>query len=112
MRHPQILGPDDLDLSGLREHCRAMHKSRPLPGRRQGAGLPRSNADLAGWHWGQHWRYHLGHLHFGPWTLVRSRHTGSTVGMITRPLGWWTGQDAVTREQLDAEFRERMRRNS
>ncbi len=103
MRHPQVLNPGDLDLSGLRAHCRAMHSHR-------GARFPRSNLDLAGWHFNEHWRYHVGHIHRGLWVLVRSRRTGLTVGQIPRPLGWHTGQEPVTRAELDRQFRERMAR--
>lgn len=110
-RHPQILDPEDLDLSALREHCKAMHKADKIRGGRKGHGhgpMPRSNADLAAWHFGQHWRHGgIAHRHFGPWTLVRNRRTRSTTGHVSRPLGWFTGQFAKTRAQLDAEWRER-----
>jgi hypothetical protein len=93
--HPQVLSSrDELDLSQLRRHVRAMHQAH---------GIPRSNRDLAGWHARQHHRYYQGHIHGGPFTLIRNAR-GSTIGQIPRPLGWYTGQDAKTREQVRAEW--------
>jgi hypothetical protein len=99
-RQPLVLARDDLDLSGLRAHCREHHASAALRGQgRRGAGMPRSNRDLAAWHYRQHHRYGArGHRHGGPWVMVRDVR-GRTVGQIARPLGWYTGQDVVTAEE-------------
>lgn len=108
IRQPLILGSrDELDLTGLRRHCREYHSGRRPAGR----GMPRDNISLAGWHWSQHHRQHQDHHHFGPFVLIRNAR-GSTVGQIARPLGWYTGQDVVTREQLAAEWRERHPRSA
>lgn len=103
-----ILDRADLDLTQLRAHCREYH-SHHGPARRRGGGFPRSNADLAGWHWTQHHRYRpRSHTHRGPWAMVRDR-WGRTTGQIARPLGWFTGQDVFTAEQQREEFRQRVR---
>lgn len=105
-KHPLVLaGRDELDLTQLRQHVREMHS--PKHDRRHGRRVPRSNRDLAPWHWGQHHRYHQGHHHGGPVTLVRDAR-GRTVGQIPRPLGWYTGQEPKTREQVRDEFLDRM----
>lgn len=100
-RNPDILNPADLDLSGLRAHCRQDHKA---------PHYPRSNLDLSGWHAREHHRRGLlGHVHRDPpWVLVRNRHTGLTVGQISRPVGYYTGQGAITRAELNAEIRARL----
>ena len=98
---PLILGSrDELDLTGLRAHVNEMHRHARI------RGVPRSNRDLAVWHWAQHHRFHQDHHHFGPFVLIKDSR-GHTTGQITRPLGWWTGQDAKTRAELDAEWRAR-----
>jgi hypothetical protein len=98
-RWPLILASrDELDLSLIRRHVMKMH-SRHAPRVR----VPRSNRDLAPWHFAQHFRLHQGHLHGGPFVLIRDAY-GRTIGQITRPLGWYTGQDAKTREQVRAEW--------
>jgi hypothetical protein len=103
-----VLDREELDLSGLRAHCREYHQHRHPDPRRRRPGLPRSNADLAGWHWDQHHRYGShSHTHRGPFTLVRNRR-GSTVGQIARPLGWFTGREVWTKEQQQADWKARL----
>jgi hypothetical protein len=99
-RQPLILARDDLDLTELRAHCREHHAAAAIRGQgNRGAGMPRSNADLAAWHFRQHHRYGTRkHRHGGPWMMVRDAQ-GSTTGQTPRPLGWYTGQDVVTAEQ-------------
>jgi len=107
LRTPLVVDRDDLDLSRLRAHCKAMH-SRGW----QGKPMPRSNRDLAAWHWNAHWRLNLSHTHRPaenggpPWIMVRDRY-GRTVGQTPRPRGWYTGEAPLTREQAAAEFRRR-----
>ena len=102
-RSPLVLDRDELDLTELRRHCRVYHQNR-RPDRRHGTRLPRSNADLAGWHWNQHHRYGIrSHSHRGPFVMVRDRY-GRTVGQIARPRGWYTGEQVITREQQRAEW--------
>jgi hypothetical protein len=86
-----------MGLDELRAHVKAMHSGK------FGQKIPRSNTDLAAWHANEHFRFHLGHIHRGPFVLVANAR-GSTVGVIARPLGNMTGELAVTREQLKAEF--------
>lgn len=103
LKHPLIVDRDELDLSELRAHCKAMHHGP----------FPRSNMDLASWHARQHHRYHLAHIHRGlAWVLVRrpSDRGRAPIGQIVRQMGNYTGQGAVTREQLNAELRERLAR--
>jgi hypothetical protein len=94
-RQPLILARDDLDLTQLRAHCREHHATGASRRR-----MPRSNRDLAGWHFREHWRYGSSrkHRHRGPWMMVRDAQ-GRTTGQTPRPLGWYTGQDVVTAEQ-------------
>ena len=99
-RQPLILDREDIGLIGLRRHVREHHAHAAI------RGIPRSNADLAAWHFRQHHRYRPDHHHFGPFVLVRDSR-GSTTGQIARPLGWYTGQECRTREQIAAEWRER-----
>jgi hypothetical protein len=107
LRHPQVINRDDLDLAGLRAHIKAMHRVHPGGGRRRGGGpVPRANLLAAGWHWAQHFCMTLSHRHEGPWTVVRDAR-GRTVGALPRPLGCWTGQEPVTREQDAAAWRAR-----
>jgi hypothetical protein len=104
---PQIIDASELDLSALRAHCREMHAPR------SGDRHPRANKDLASWHWHRHFRYPGGiqHLHRGTATLIRS--DGYVpAGQFAGPLGWFTGQDAITREQLRDELRARMARGA
>lgn len=96
LRNPLVLYAADLDLSGLRAHCREEHRAPTYP---------RANLDLAGWHASQHHRYRPGHTHRDPpWVLIRHRTTGRTTGQLARPVGWYTGQGAVSREQGAAEL--------
>lgn len=98
--YPLILAREDLDLSGLRAHCRA-HHARP------GRTLPRSNADLAGWHAAQHHRYGAGHKHPDPpFVMIRLPGSG-TFGQNPRPAGWYTGAGAVTPAQLRERWLDR-----
>jgi len=97
-----------VDLSQLRNHCRAEHAPR------HGQRHPRSNADLSAWHAGQHHRYSssTGHIHGGPWVLITQPGRASTAGQIARPLGWYTGQLAVTSAQLREQFLNRIKPRS
>ena len=99
---PQTVEAADLDLSGLRAHCREHHKLR------FGESWPRSNRDLATWHARRHHRYSsaMPHIHRGIPTLIRRGGHTSPAGMA-RPLGWYTGQDMVTRTQLRVEMQAR-----
>ena len=97
---PDLLDRSDLDLSRLRRHCREMHREAPR----------RSNLDLASWHVRMHHQYYTGHRHEGPYTLVRDRRGRRPAGVTPVPLGTYTGQDAVTREQDHAAFQARVRR--
>lgn len=103
---PVLLAVTDLDLSVLRAHCRDHHASGGQGNR--GAGMPRSNRDLAAWHARQHGRHYLGHVHRDPPYVLFPRRGGSTVGQIPRPLGWYTGLAPVTRAELRAELRTRL----
>ena len=102
LRYPLIIDRDDLDLSELRAHCRGMHRGP----------MPRSNVDLSAWHSMRHHRYAsgTGHTHRGPFVLVQrpSDHGRRPVGQLVWPLGHYTGQEPVTREQLNADFRARI----
>jgi hypothetical protein len=104
-RWPLVLASrDELDLSELRRHVNEVHAPHLLiRGGKRLRPVPRANRDLAPWHWGQHHRYHLGHVHEGLFVLVRDDR-GSTTGQIPRPLGWYTGQSAKDREQAAAEW--------
>jgi len=82
---------ESLDLGGLRKHCKAEHRV-PL-----GAGWPRANLDLAAVHARMHHRYRPSHTHGGLWVLITRPGRSSTVGQISRPMGWYTGQDARPR---------------
>jgi hypothetical protein len=104
-RQPLILDRGSLDLSALRRHVREQHSHAAI------RGIPRSNTDLAAWHFREHGRYQPGHRHFGPFVLVRNSR-GSTTGQTPRPMGWFTGQDVKTREQLAAEWHERFPRSA
>ena len=100
IRQPLVLDRDQLDLSELRRHVREHHKPR------FGETIPRSNEHLAGWHHSKHHRQSPAHHHFGPFALVRrTGERGRPVGQIVRPLGWWTGQDVKTDQQLKDEWR-------
>lgn len=94
---PLRLSRDDLDLSGLRAHCRSVHREAPR----------RSNLDLASWHARQHHRLHLSHYHRGPFTLITTPRNPRGIGQIIRPLGNYTGQEMVTRAELAAGLRAR-----
>ena len=77
---------DQLDLSGLRAHVRAMHPRMPMR---------RATADLSREHARQHHRLVCSHTH-GP--VASEDNTGPLAGPNTtmrRPRGWITGQDAV-----------------
>src|SRR5207342_2078075 len=97
-RFPLILASrDELDLAELRRHVLAMHVPHLIRRGRRLRPVPRSNRDLAPWHYGQHHRYSPNHIHGGPFVLIKDSY-GSTTGQIPRPLGWYTGQDAKTRD--------------
>jgi hypothetical protein len=97
IRQPLIISREDIELDGLRQHCREHHRHAAT------IKLPRANKDLPAWHWNQHHRYPGAHSHFGPYVLVRDRY-GSTTGQIPRPLGWFQGTDMKTRDELKAEW--------
>jgi hypothetical protein len=97
---PQLISRDDLDLSGLRRHVRGDHAHAAA------GGIPRANRDLARWHAAQHRRRHLEHIHRGPYTVILDARGRRPVTQEPRPLGWFTGQEPVTRAQADAEARE------
>jgi len=104
MRQPLVIDRDQLDLSELNAHIREHHHDGKSNIR--GRSAPYSLAQRAGWHASQHHRSHHSHHHFGPFALVRrpgERHR--PVGQIVRPLGWWTGQDVKTDQQLKDEWR-------
>lgn len=102
-RQPLIIDRDEVDVSKIRAHCKELH------GYAATLHLPRSNADASAWHTRQHHRFRIaGHVHLGPWVLVRSSR-GITTGQLARPLGWYTGQDVKTSAQLEAEWQERAR---
>jgi hypothetical protein len=92
---------DEIDTSAVRAHCReAHHASR----------LPRANVDVATWHAHQHHRYSssLSHIHRGLWVQIIRPGNPRGAGQVTRPLGWYTGQDAVSREQLREEWQAKL----
>lgn len=103
-RHPLLVPRDDLDLSQLRRHVREHHSGRLLRGR----PAPRSNRDLAGWHASLHHRMRGTHTHRGPLVLITRPDRTSTIGQIVVPLGNYTGQDTLTREQAQEEFKAKM----
>lgn len=88
---PLRLARDEVDVSGVRAHCREHHRSLTLP---------RKNTDVAAWHAGQHHRYHLSHVHEGPWVVITRPGNPHGTGQIARPMGWYTGQEMVSREDL------------
>lgn len=89
---PLLVPADELDLSAVRRHCQEHHAHAARN------GLPRSNADVASWHAGQHYRNGgLSHVHQGPIVLI-TRPGRTTAGQTPRPLGWYTGQDMLTKE--------------
>ena len=97
---PDVIGRADLDVSAVRAHCRE-HHGNPLH-------LPRANGDVAAWHAREHHHRRTSHIHRGRYTLVRrDGDPRRPVGIMPRPLGWFTGRDVVTREQLTAEWRAR-----
>ena len=102
-QNPDRVAREDLDLSQLRRHFRAMH------GMRRGQKEPLRLLDLMAEHARQHHRYGPRHIHEGPYTLVRTRDGRVPVAVIPRPLGWFTGQGAVTSEEQRLRFLARMR---
>jgi hypothetical protein len=100
--NPLRVARTDIDVSAVRAHCREHH--RPV-------SLPRSNLDVAAWHAAQHHRYTsaIRHVHRGPWTIVTRPGNPRGVGYRAHPMGWYTGQDMVTKAELDAEFRAKSR---
>jgi hypothetical protein len=101
---PDVLDRDELDLSHIRAHIRAGHRHAALK------GIPRANRDLVPWHAEQHHRYGShGHHHRGRFTVLLGRDGRVPVAKQPRPLGWFTGQESVSREQAAAEFRQRTR---
>lgn len=102
---PLILdSQDELDLSQLNAHIRKFHGGGRS--RIRGRSAPRKLRERAPWHWDQHHRLHQNHHHFGPFVLIKDS-SGHTTGQIPRTLGWYTGQEVKTREQLDAEWKAR-----
>lgn len=95
-RNLPVVRSDELDLSGVRAHMREMHP---------GIKIPRSNKDASAEHYRRHHRYPPAHTHTdGPMVLIVAPN-----GLAQeRWLGWYTGQGAVTRAELDRRFRERM----
>lgn len=102
-KDPDVLERDDLDLTGLRRHVRAEHAFGAI------RGVPRSNHDLTAWHANQHHRYQPRHIHRGRYVVILDRDGRRPVAGQPRPAGWFTGQESVSREQLDAESRQRTR---
>ena len=103
-QNPDLVSRLDLDLSQLRKHFRAMH------GMRQGRKEPLRLLDLMAEHDRQHHRYRpRSHIHGGPYTIVRTRDGRRPAAVIPRPLGWFTGQDAITREEQRLRFLARVR---
>jgi hypothetical protein len=98
--NPLRINRDQLDVSAVRAHFRAMHM-------RFGQTVPRANLDVASLHARDHHRHHLDHIHRGPFTLVGTPHNPRAVGQIVRPLGDYTGQEPVTRAELKAEWQAR-----
>jgi hypothetical protein len=94
----EIRWDDPQDLSELRRHLREMHS--PATGK----GVPRRNADASWWHASQHQRYGTSHLHSDSELVLV---TGRTNLTVERFLGWYTGQGAVTRQELSRRFSER-----
>ena len=103
IRQPLIATRDQvaIGLDELRAHCKEMHGGTRL----RGQGMPRANRALASWHSGQHRRYSSAqnHIHTGPFVLIADER-GSTVGQIPRQLGYYTGEGAVTRDELRERF--------
>jgi hypothetical protein len=100
---PELIDRGDLDLSQLRRHVREQHAHQAA------RGIPRANRDLASWHAGQHHRFRPdSHIHRGPLVLIKDRDGRRPVGVSPAPLGWFTGQETVSREQVNAEARERI----
>lgn len=99
---PLRIDRDLLDLSRLRAHIAEWHRNSAT------LGVPRSNVHKAVWHAGQHQRYRCTHAHEGPFTLVLR--TGGRAGIAVQPrqLGWFTGQQPVTREELNQRMRDRV----
>lgn len=101
--HPELISRDDLDLSQLRRHVREQHAHQAA------RGIPRANRDLASWHATQHHRFRPdSHIHRGPLVLIKDGHGRRPVGVTPAPLGWFTGQEAVSRAQVNAEARQRL----
>lgn len=101
-RDPQVLDRDEVDLSVIREHWRTAHRGSV---RR----TPRANTDLSAAHAREHHHHGmLDHSHRGPHVLIR-RQGRPPVGQIPRPLGWYTGQDVLSREDARAELAAKLR---
>jgi hypothetical protein len=96
---PWLIERGVLDLSELRAHFLAMH-------RRAGRTVPRSNEFLAAEHAREHHRYRCSHVHEGPYVIVLR--DGRRPLVQPRPLGWFTGQQPVTHEEVSRRFRERI----
>lgn len=97
-----VAGRGELDLTKLNAHITEWHAGGKSHIR--GRSAPRKLTERSSWHWGQHHRVGHAHLHFGPIVLVRDTR-GSTLGQIARPIGWFTGQEVKTKDQLNEEFR-------
>lgn len=97
---PLLLDWSELNLSGLRAHCREQHGS---------PHYPRANLDLASWHARQHHQYgSRSHVHREPYVLLRDSRERRPAISQPRPLGWYTGQNDIPRDQLSAELRARL----
>lgn len=99
---PLRIDRDLLDLSQLRAHLREWHTAAAI------RGTPRSNVHLAGWHAREHQRYQCTHTHEGPFTLVLRTGGRADIAVQPHPLGWFTGQQPVTREELNRRARDRI----
>lgn len=99
---PLRIDRDLLDLSRLRAHIAEWHRNSAT------LGVPRSNIHKAGWHAREHQRYHGSHTHEGPFTLVLRTGSRADIAVQPRPLGWFTGQQPVTREELNQRARDRI----
>lgn len=100
-RNPRNLpevGPDDkLDLSELRRHMREMHPQ---------VKIPRSNKDASSTH--ARWHHRFGghhHQHIDSQFVLIVNRAGMTQ---ERWLGWFTGQGAVLRDEINRRFREKI----
>lgn len=87
---------EPLDLAGVRAHMKEMH-----PGEK----IPRATADVSRRHLSIHHRYATSHLHCDSELVLI---VGSTRLTQERWLGWYTGQGAVLRTEVNRRSRERL----